>query len=219
MEERINKFKEWLLTEKQFAEKEADSICSLYQRVNDFLCSIDKEKSDIFKIDDVKTYNLICNKWLVCNKWRARKMAYMTLKKGAVDFVKHRSLYAEFLARANTKKHKTRQNNKKEVYIDPNDVVFEENATDEEFLSAVKAFEDGSYNIGQELFVEIVSIADDEMFVYMPYRKKEIVIKKENLLKDLLTYHTGDLIYVEITDLRPTTLIEKKISIWADDDL
>ena len=92
MEERINKFKEWLLTEKQFAEKKADSICSLYQRMNDFLLSKDKGKSNLFEINEVKTYNLVCNKWLT------GKLVSMTLKKDAVEFVKYRKLYAEFLA-------------------------------------------------------------------------------------------------------------------------
>lgn len=92
MEERINKFKEWLLTEKQFAEKKADSICSLYQRMNDFLLSKDKGKSNLFEINEVKTYNLVCNKWLT------GKLISMTLKKDAVEFVKYRKLYAEFLA-------------------------------------------------------------------------------------------------------------------------
>ena len=75
MEERINKFKEWLLTEKQFAEKKADSICSLYKRMNDFLLSKDKGKSNLFEINEVKTYNLVCNKWLT------GKLVSMTLKR------------------------------------------------------------------------------------------------------------------------------------------
>ena len=92
MEESNNQFKEWLLTEKQFAEKKADSICSLYQRMNDFLLSKDKGKSNLFEINEVKTYNLVCNKWLT------GKLVSMTLKKDAVEFVKYRKLYAEFLA-------------------------------------------------------------------------------------------------------------------------
>ena len=92
MEDRINKFREWLLIEKQFDAKKADSICSLYQRMNNFLLSKDKGKNNLFEINDVKTYNLICNKWLT------GKLVSMTLKKDAVDFVKHRKLYAEFLS-------------------------------------------------------------------------------------------------------------------------
>ena len=92
MEDRINKFREWLLIEKQFDDKKADSICSLYQRMNNFLLSKDKGKNNLFEINDVKTYNLICNKWLT------GKLVSMTLKKDAVDFVKHRKLYAEFLS-------------------------------------------------------------------------------------------------------------------------
>lgn len=92
MEDRINKFREWLLIEKQFVDNKADSICSLYQRMNNFLLSKDKGKSNLFEINDVKTYNLICNKWLT------GKLVSMTLKKDAVDFVKYRKLYAEFLS-------------------------------------------------------------------------------------------------------------------------
>lgn len=92
MEDRVSEFREYLLVEKQFTEKRADSVCELFVRINNFLLTKDKGKHDIFEIDSVKVYNDICNKWL------SGKFVSMTLKSDAVDFMKYRKLYADYIS-------------------------------------------------------------------------------------------------------------------------
>ena len=105
------------------------------------------------------------------------------------------------------KKGKKKEN--KNDYINPDDVVFEEKATDLDFLEAIKSIEETNFVIGQKFSTQIVSITEEGLLVSIPNKKKEQIISCENLINHISNYKKGDIINVYISKLSPFTLIEK----------
>ena len=97
----------------------------------------------------------------------------------------------------------------KNDYINPDDVVFEEKATDLDFLEAIKSIEETNFVIGQKFLTQIVSITEEGLLVSIPNKKKEQIISCENLINHISNYKKGDIINVYISKLSPFTLIEK----------
>lgn len=97
----------------------------------------------------------------------------------------------------------------KNDYINPDDVVFEEKATDLDFLEAIKSIEETNFVIGQKFLTQIVSITEDGLLVSIPNKKKEQIISCENLINHISHYKKGDIINVYISKLSPFTLVEK----------